>query len=461
MLKEIKSEKTYAVTSRINSEFELNKNYQMKRICLKLLPIIFCLLFIQQAIGKTLPHCEKVDQEIKFDKGILYIRSHLAETDLRVEELSRLGGPYMPNSWSSYDDKKCVAAHTDGNNEKTYGVFAYKKDSFLDSRPVYFLPGYEIDGSVIAHRGKYKNDLKDGYWEHYFIDENGGRKRGQFKSVGHYKNGKKDGIWLEFQLNGRSHLPIFLPPLVIRYVDGQRHGPFLNGFTSDYDFADYGEFRNDKKHGSWGKECSFSGGGTCLCAPDRISFRKSFKDGLLHGKQWIWDETEDRRAEGNMKNGLKDGLWIYQIRPDICGVLDDLKTNGGFHDYQIKGKYKAGLKTGFWKTVHWNGTELATGHYVKGKKQGLWTYTHINGELASKINYVDGIPEDGDWVLTAPNEISRGTFSKGKKEGVWTYLHGLETWGGKPQYLPQDPNAFRLWLTQIWKNGKLISEEKN
>ena len=201
----------------------------------------------------------------------------------------------MPDSWSSDDDKKCVAAHTDGNNEKTYGVFAYKKDSFLDSRPVYFLPGYELDGSAIAHRGKYKNDLKDGYWEHYFIDENGGRQRGQFKSLGLYKNGKKDGIWLEFQLNGRSHLPIFLPPLVIRYVDGQRHGPFLNGFTSDYDFADYGEFRNDKKHGSWGKECSFSGGGTCLCAPDRISFRKSYKDNLLHGRQWILDETEDRR----------------------------------------------------------------------------------------------------------------------------------------------------------------------
>ena len=99
--------------------------------------------------------------------------------------------------------------------------------------------------------------------------------------------------------------------------------------------------------------------------------------------------------------------------------------------------------------------------FVKGKKQGLWTYTHINGELASKVNYVDGIPEDGDWVLTAPNEISRGTFSKGKKDGVWTYFHGLETWGGKPQYLPQDPNAFRPSLTQIWKNGKLISEEKN
>ena len=461
MLKEIKSEKTYAVTSRINPEFELNKNYQMKRICLKLLPIIFCLLFIQQAIGKTLPHCEKVDQEIKFDKGILYIRSHLAETDLRVEELSRLGGPYMPNSWSSSDDRKCIAEYTDGDNEKTEGVFAYSKNRYQDPRPGYFLPGYELDGSVIANRGKYKNDLKDGYWEHYFIDENGGRKRGQFKSIGNYKNGKKDGIWLEFQLNGRSHLPIFLPPLVIRYVDGQRHGPFYNGFTSEYEFADNGEFKNNKKHGFWEKKCNFSGGGTCLCAPDTISFRKSYKEGQLDGRQWIWDKIEDRRAKGRMKNGLKHGRWIYAIRPPICGSLWDLITNGGFSDFQSEGRYENGLKTGFWKTVHWNGKDLASGHYIKGKKQGLWNYTHINGELASKINYRDGIPEDGAWVLTAPNEISKGTFRKGKKDGVWTYFHGFETLNLKPHNLPQDPNDFRPLLTQIWKNGKLISEEKN
>ena len=31
----------------------------------------------------------------------------------------------------------------------------------------------------------------------------------------------------------------------------------------------------------------------------------------------------------------------------------------------------------------------------------------------------------------------------------------------KPHNLPQDPNDFRPLLTQIWKNGKLISEEKN
>ena len=55
----------------------------------------------------------------------------------------------------------------------------------------------------------------------------------------------------------------FLPPLVIRYVDGQRHGPFLNGFTSEYEFADT---VNSKitKHGFWEKKCNFSGGGTFM-----------------------------------------------------------------------------------------------------------------------------------------------------------------------------------------------------
>ena len=84
-----------------------------------------------------------------------------------------------------------------------------------------------------------------------------------------------------------------------------------------------------------------------------------------------------------------------------------------------------------------------------------------HGDKLDHINYRDGIPEDGAWVLTAPNEISKGTFRKGKKDGVWTYFHGFETLNLKPHNLPQDPNDFRPLLTQIWKNGKLISEEKN
>ena len=460
VLKKTKLEKNYQLASRIKPEFKVKKNQIVKKYYLNLLSIIFCFLFVKLAIGNTFPNCGKLDQAIKFNGGILYIKSHLLEEDLKVEDLSRLAGPYMPDSWSSDDDKKCVAAYTDGNNEKTYGVFAYTKDSFLDSRPVYFLPGYQPDRSIIASRGNYKNNYKDGYWEYYFTEENNGQQKGQFKSIGHFKNGKKEGIWLEFQHNGHGHFPIFLSPLIIQYVDGQRHGPFLNGFTSEYEFADYGEFKNDKKHGFWEKECNFSGGGTCLCAPDRISFRKSYKEGRLDGPQWIWDEIQDRRSKGRMKNGLKHGRWIYAIRPPICGTLKDLITNGGFSMYHSDGRYEDGLKTGLWKTVHWNGKDLATGHYFKGKKQGLWTYTHISGELASKIIYIDDIPEDGDWVLTAPNEISKGTIKKGKKEGVWTYYHGLETMNLKPHYLPQDPKKFQLILTQIWKDGKLISEEK-
>jgi len=162
VLKKTKLEKNYQLASRIKPEFKVKKNQIVKKYYLNLLSIIFCFLFVKLAIGNTFPNCGKLDQAIKFNEGILYIKSHLLEEDLKVEDLSRLAGPYMPDSWSSDDDKKCVAAYTDGNNKKINGVFAYKKDSFLDSKPVYFLPGYQPDGSVIANRGNYKNNLKDG-----------------------------------------------------------------------------------------------------------------------------------------------------------------------------------------------------------------------------------------------------------------------------------------------------------
>ena len=76
-----------------------------------LLTIIFVFFLLRGAIGKTFPNCENLDQEIIFNEGILHIKSHLLEKDLKVEDLSRLAGPYMPDSWSSDDDKKCVATY--------------------------------------------------------------------------------------------------------------------------------------------------------------------------------------------------------------------------------------------------------------------------------------------------------------------------------------------------------------
>ena len=193
MLKKNILEKNYQVASRIKPEFKVRKNQIVKNFYLNLLSIIFCFLFVKLAIGNTFPNCGKLDQAIKFNEGILYIKSHLLEEDLKVG--CELAGPYV-NSWSSDDDKKCVATYSDENNKKTMVFLLYKRQ-LLDSKP-YFLPFYQPDDSVIANRGSYKNNLKDGYWEYYFIEENKGQQKGQFKSIGHYKNGKRR-IWLEFQ----------------------------------------------------------------------------------------------------------------------------------------------------------------------------------------------------------------------------------------------------------------------
>ena len=83
-----------------------------------------------------------------------------------------------------------------------------------------------------------------------------------------------------------------------------------------------------------------------------------------------------------------------------------------------QGKLKNGIKDGPWVYFHENGQLLHKSTYKNGKKEGPWVKCYENGQLWKKGTYKDG-KEEGPWVSysedgTVDNELT-GTYKDGEK----------------------------------------------
>ena len=434
---------------------------------------VISIAVVQFASAHTFPECPKQDEEIRFKKNsILYLKSFLNDPDFSFVDFAahNVGldrnknweNPdvyfyLMPNTLA--DNKKldlCIATFFNGKNIENTGIFKYSEDQIE-----YFIPGYNEDGILLSYRGEFNNGKKNGYWEYYYKD-------GEFQSFGFYKDGKREGIWFEFPIRW-WHNPSYWDPAIISYKDGKKHGPFVNSFGranystdfyKDIDFTpaisetvDYGSFYNDKKDGVWELKCRPWYSGTCQCAPDWIN-KKTYDKGILSGHQNF------DGASGYMENGLKEGVWIYEMYLSWCSVREDLIKTAKTHLFEMMGQYQGGIKNGYWRIVHSNGRNRAVGDYKNGKKEGLWIYSHRNGKIASEVIYEEGSPEDGYWSIYELESYNEGLIKNGKKEGKWLvnkFFSILEDisgnfWGGRV-------GSGKLY-GQIWENGILISEKE-
>ena len=93
------------------------------------------------------------------------------------------------------------------------------------------------------------------------------------------------------------------------------------------------------------------------------------------------------KPKGKIKNGKKDGLWIYyDYNEQLLG----------------KGTYKHGTKEGPWVVYYNTGQLRGKGTYKNGKWDGPWVSYYENGQLWMKGTYKDGKKED-DWVYYSPD----------------------------------------------------------
>ena len=64
---------------------------------------------------------------------------------------------------------------------------------------------------------------------------------------------------------------------------------------------------------------------------------------------------------------------------------------------QSQGKFRNGLREGYWVRFHDNGQLNYRGNYKNGKKVGHWVHYYPNGQLGSKGDYKNG-NRVGYWV---------------------------------------------------------------
>jgi antitoxin component YwqK of YwqJK toxin-antitoxin module len=78
------------------------------------------------------------------------------------------------------------------------------------------------------------------------------------------------------------------------------------------------------------------------------------------------------RVEGELKNGVKHGKWVYWYE------------NG--HKWS-EGNFVEGRRDGVHRTYHDNGSRYTEGRWELGVRRGIWQYWTPEGALEKEINY--------------------------------------------------------------------------
>jgi antitoxin component YwqK of YwqJK toxin-antitoxin module len=94
-------------------------------------------------------------------------------------------------------------------------------------------------------------------------------------------------------------------------------------------------------------------------------------DRILH-KEIAYYENNQKRLEGEFKDGKRDGYWQYWYE------------NG--HKWS-EGYFKEGRRNGMGKTYHDNGQIYVDGTYQDDIRVGAWRFYDRNGVLLKEIDY--------------------------------------------------------------------------
>lgn len=159
----------------------------------------------------------------------------------------------------------------------------------------------------------------------------------------------------------------------------------------------------------------------------------------------------------------------------------------------VEGQFKGGRQEGDWTYYFENGKENRKATYKNGQPDGAWEVHRVDGTLSAKRGFHEGL-RDGEWIYyndKGDQPLREEHYDKGKKDGVWKVWFpsgkqhqeagfkqdkkdGMTTeWnedGSKRAEIPfvedKIDGTATAWLpdgrtiVQVYKAGKLISEEK-
>ena len=332
-------------------------------------------------------------------------------------------------------------------NPNGYNIFFYEngqkssEGNFVNGKPEGFWKNY-FETGVIKSEGNRKNHLLDSTWIFYF-------ENGLLKEKSDYIKSKRQGFSFRYSEEG------FLLEKV-NYINDT-----IQGFGYKY-FTDLSRVEFEEPYVSGIKE----GRGYQFARDGRIVGIITYEKGTLKSMQTI---------NGYNSKNKKVGLWIEYYED-----ISDRKAK------QLEGRYKDGLKHGYFREYDKKGAQLATIKYVNGqvvenaeelmgvdlvrefypdasvkwektylgsKPHGIWKKFDTSGVVVESIIYSKGVKngegiidiegiKQGPWKEYYSEGILRaeGKYENGARVGKWKFYHlnekleqvGVYRKGGKP-----------------------------
>lgn len=261
----------------------------------------------------------------------------------------------------------------------------------------------------IYQKGSYHLDKQNGLWETYY-------ENGQLWSKGEMKNDARTGNWITYSTDGSPAEEIHYEGEILTLkncwdIQGKQTVKDGNGFYAVYHedgktLLSGGEVKDGKRTGLW-KSC-FPTGKTdeeglyendlykLLNAWD-YKGRQTVKDG--NGTYVSYWDNDSVYTTGDIKNGLKEGVWhIYNHEGILLNETAYLnnkshgKTRGYYHPDQIsfEGEFSNGLLQGDWIWYNEDGSISSSVQCENDKKVGSQLFYDPYGHLIKEEIYKDG-----------------------------------------------------------------------
>ncbi len=330
------------------------------------------------------------------------------------------------------------------------GGIVHERIAFKDGKEEGKAYEYEQDGRIItiydyrAGMMRAKEVLnrydekgwRQGFWRAYWPN-------GKPKWEGKFVDDKRQGIFKEFDANGTlKTMEKFDQDMIQKDAEEVKMLAIKNTYHSTGKVSSIGSYSKDgRKEGLFR---SFDDAGKPTTAAifqgDRKMSEGEVSDvGALQG-HWIeYYGTGEKRAEGEYKEGKKDGPWTFFHR-------------GG--EVEQKGNYVNGLPQGEWVWFFEGGGRHREERYRKGKEDGTSAEYDSAGTVITQGEYIDGL-KDGQWLYQLGDHKEVGAYRDGLKDGEWVHTYGNGKRAFVGRYVNGDPTGKHRWW---WPNGELKME---
>lgn len=306
----------------------------------------------------------------------------------------------------------------DNNGFLSYG--GYYKNGIKDSTWLFY---WELNRQFTKTVNTFKNGVLDGEQLEYYITDTLGK-------VFYYMNGKLNGNYYEFYPSGKLKYKGF-------YKDNLKTGVWTyfnenhevvtrdtipwTGYFRERDSLGTviaeGEYKNGLQVGEWiyrdNKGCKVE--------------KNNYKDGVVDGRRAEWYSNGQKASDGYYKMGAKHGIFMAwypdgSIKSEIKYIMDTIQYSKIWNEYGILTLNETFIKGLYESSTAWddNGELLSEEGYDKGNPTGIW-YKYSNGKLQLKRKWLDNDTSNDTWYYENGKKKEEGVFnaSTGKKIGKW------------------------------------------